>query len=236
MNHSFKASIGNTGKCISCGYEEIMHTDKAVCESCPNIGPVEIYQGKIALCEMCLARDRKLAADNLQRIIDKREAVDNSIQVRTDIFNAEVVSINDLKKAIYDSDTPNKPYVLAQQLIARFKQYQTVVFELQEKVLEETTKQRSIQTYLNNLANELRKEEREALRISDLNYKPKEVKEIKSVKVKIKTFDKKEIREIAGKYNIPEYMLQMVVTSKNCTPLEAAESIKKSIEEAKNVT
>jgi len=93
--------------------------------------------------------------------IDRSREIDNGIQIRTDLFNAATTSIIELKKAIdADEAITNKPYALAEELKKRFEHLKTVVFSLNEQLVDAGNNQRAIQQYLNNMANQLRAEER----------------------------------------------------------------------------
>jgi len=163
--------------------------------------------------------------------LDRQIAVDTTIRVSTDIFNAKTVAIIDLKAAIEADDSiENKQYELAKRLKDRFTHLKEVIFERTQDNLKDSSEQRSIQSYLNNLANTLRENEREELRLKDLNYKPLAPKKPSKPKVKKKIgpkFNKVELRECAKALGVDEFTLQMICVSKNMQPKEAAEELKK---------
>jgi hypothetical protein len=174
---------------------------------------------------------------NINEVLKQTRAVDAGVTVRTDIFNNETIAIDEIKKAIFaDESITNKPYALAQEVHARYIKYKEVIFEHQQLINEEMNKQRAAQIYLNNLANTLRAEEREKLKISDINYKPRNVampvnkKTIKMVKTRI---DVKELRAAAADLGIPEFTLKMIIIQKHMTVKQAHEMFKKNIEAAK---
>ena len=255
MNHSFIAGIGSD-KCAKCKYPLVAHTEQAQCETCPNIGPVEIRYGNILMCADCWTRESNLKIEpvgegsngeivtressfNAQSaIIAEARNIDNSIEVRTDLFNAHTTSIIDLKKAIDDNpEITNKPYALAEELLNRVTKHKQVIFGAQESIVDSNNAIRSIQVYMNNLANQLRKEEREKLKIQDINYNPSSVKPIKVkptlVKPVSKKIDKVALKKYATELGISEFMLQQVVVAKGVTVEEAANIIKASIQKAK---
>jgi len=164
-------------------------------------------------------------------VLDRQIAVDTTIQLSTDIFNAKTVAIVDLKAAIEADDTiDNKQYELAKRLKNRFSHLKEVIFERTQENLKDSSEQRSIQSYLNNLANTLRENEREELRLKDLNYKPLAPKKPGKPKIKKKIgpkFNKVELRECAKQLGVDEFTLQMICVSKNMQPKEAAEELKK---------
>lgn len=213
------------------------------------------YAGMV-VCQTCYDKEMIAQAENKllaeKRVADSNEAVrvnavnkalvdsakiDSSVQIRTDLFNAATVSIDELKKAI-DEDTTiiNKPYALAGELTKRFQHFQQVAFQAQEAVVAANNNQRAIQTYLNTFANTLRAEEREKLKIQDINYRPSAIKPVKPAAIRTakKKLDKVELRKYAAELGIAEFTLQMIVVSKGLTVEQAANMLRKSINEAKS--
>jgi hypothetical protein len=251
VNHAFHPSQLNVAECGICHKDMIAHTDMATCECCHNVGPVELKYGNMLMCKDCIIKEEKAYAENMtpeaqQSRVDAMNnnmntalaaarAIDDSITVRTDLFNAATVSIDELKKAI-DTDTSitNKHYALAEELSRRLAHYKQVIFEAQETIVKEGNNQKATQVYLNQLANKLRAEERERLKIADINYKPP----MKSVKVSAvrnsKKFDKVEVRKLAAELGVQEFTIQMLVLSKNMTVTEVGNMLRKSINEAKS--
>lgn len=170
-------------------------------------------------------------------VLKQSREIDNQIQVRTDVFNAQTVSIQELKSAI-DSDPAitNKPYQLALELKSRYQKFRDAIFEMNQKIVEATTNQRAIQTYLNQLANTLRAEEREKLKIQDINYNPRPVKmpvNAKTIKLSKKRLDTKQLRTYASELGIPEYTLRMVAIQKNLDAKGVYELFKANLNAAK---
>ena len=156
--------------------------------------------------------------------------VDGTIRVRSEFFNANITSIIEMKKAIdEDSSIEKKHYALAEQLKERFTRLRKVLFDIDEKRVTITSEQRGIQTYLNDLANKLRTDEREKLKLSDLTYQPvapKKPRESKTRKPKAPKFDKAELRRLASETGIPEFTLQTICVAKGIQPAEAAKMLK----------
>lgn len=252
MNHSFAASQTDTSKCAVCKFTILDHTDMATCDCCSNIGPVEVRYGNCKMCEECRNRDDEATAHSANSVVQKQRVdamnvaieaakkIDQSAKIRTDLFNASTVAIEEMRLAIVeDSAIINKPYALAEALTTRFEHFTNLIFELNQKQIEYHSEQKAIQTYLNNLANQLRKEEREKLKISDINYQPKPVKPLvdKSARVskpRKSKLDKAELRKYALELGISEFSLQMVCVSQGITPEMAANKMRKSIAEAKS--
>lgn len=273
--HSFVLSISDSEKdstkCAKCKRSEIDHTDKATCETCPNVGRCELYplseSNTIALlCPSCIrqhetarmspeAQEQRVKEMNdrskrdsilhssipdAQKALDligQSQKIDNSIQTRSDIFNAETVAIVDLKNAI-DSDVSvtNKHFKLAEVLTERRNHFKKVIFDLSAEMVEKSNRQQAIQVYLNELSSKLRVEEREKIKLADINYSPLPVKISKPKGVTVKKFDKSELRKWAMKLNewaiehghtgVPESVLQIVCIQKGMTPEQAFNQMK----------
>lgn len=237
MNHTFRESqTFEKGKCLVCGYNEIAHTDQASCDFCDYQGEVE--RGLHGLyCPKCLTDDEKFKTIPVTAILQTSREIDNRLQVRSDLFNAYTVSILDLKKGIdADSNIANKAYVLAEELLKRFDEFKTKIFSLRQELDEAGNAQKAIQIYLNQLANQITQEERDKLKIADINYKPREIttpvkpKKISAPKNKA---TKEELRKAAAQYGVPEYHIQMLMLSKNLPLVEAAKLAKSSLEAIK---
>jgi len=238
MNHSFTASQLDSTKCARCKRDEIDHTNRATCECCSNSGICDLYID-ILMCQDCLEKEnshkrqepeRAVAVMNINSIIDNARRIDQTVQVRTDLFNAATVAIVDLKKAIdEDGSIENKHFALATELTTRFNHFKKVIFEMSEEIVEKQNQQRAIQSYLNTLSNQLRVEEREKLKLQDINYKPESPKPIKKSAPTVKKVSKIEIREMANKYNVPELAVQMLCVAKNLSPEDAAKSLQKAM-------
>ncbi len=96
--HPFIPSIG-ANTCQKCKRPEISHTELATCEACPNIGPCEIWLGML-LCKSCYEKEEK----QIKSIVEAK-AIDDRVQLRSDVFNAETVAIVQLKQLIDADDS-----------------------------------------------------------------------------------------------------------------------------------
>jgi len=223
------------------------------CEVCDNKDcHVTKHYGNMWFCDDCWLKEQDLqkvnqSPENQQARVDAYRAsvqtsreLDNKIEVRTDLFNAATTAIVELKAMIdANVDITNKPYALAEELLNRFNHFKQVVFELNEKIVDANNNQKAIQVYLNQMANQLRAEEREKLKIADINYKPNPVSPSKPRSIsttgtrKKGGLDKAELTKYAKELGISEITLQMVCVSKGITPETAANQLRKSIEAAK---
>lgn len=243
MDHPFQPSITDSSKCIKCKRDTISHTDLATCETCDNIGSVKLL-GDIACCSDCYNKEIQATIDyqspdkQAERLENSQllraKSIDAQVQLISDIFNAETVAIVDIKDIIdKDPSITNKPYALASMLTERYLHFKKAIFEMDEKKIELHNKQRAIHTYLNNLANQLRVEEREKLKISDINYQPSAPKLTTSrVTPKKKAFDKVELAKYAGEAGLPLATFQMLCVQRNLSPEMMA---KVFLENASNV-
>lgn len=234
MTQIVKSKIGDCETCekteleIKCWFSNMYQCDECHAKDVAHNSP-----------EAQAARGEVYKAE--QKVLDEARAIDASIVVKTDLFNAATIAIVDLKKSIdLDESITNKPYVLAEQLKARFEHFKTVVFDLNQQLVEAGNQQKAIQVYLNNLANSLRAEEREKLKIADINYKPNLVKNptIKTLKTSgtsSKKATKAEIKKAATELGIPEFTLASFVLMHGGNLETAVSKIKASLEAAKAV-
>ena len=233
------------------------------CETCDKTGiEIKCWFSNMYQCDECHAKDIQHQSPEAQeaRVIAQREEIkinsmnalentvlkmsreiDSSIQVREQLFNADTVSIKEIKEAIdKDESIVNKPYALANELKNRFEHFKTVVFSLNEQLVQAGNAQRAIQVYLNNLANSLRAEEREQLKIADINYKPNPVKnptvkKISNSGTSVRKATKADIKKAANELGIPEFTLASFVLMNGGNLEVAVNKLKASIEAAKSV-
>lgn len=214
-------------------------TTPTECEVCPNTGNLSLFMG-MWLCSSCKAKEIELQIESAKQsdarvaaskiAISEARAIDESITLKEDIFNANTVSIIDLKKAIdANPEIENKALALATELHTRFTHYQKVIFDARTALSEAGNASRAIQQYMNTLANQLRVEEREKLKLTDINYKPETPKTIKPSSGKTrgpkKGPSKEDYRNAAAKWNVPMEMIAAVAVAKNMTAEQAAEHV-----------
>jgi hypothetical protein len=199
----------------------------------------ECYQKEIDAQISMVTADPVIQQNRLNIALNTARQIDESITVRTDLFNAATVSIVELKQSILDNETiTNKPFALAEELMKRFTHFKSVVFELNQQIIEAGNQQKAIQIYLNQLSNQLRQDEREKLRIADISYKPLAPKSIGAKVIKTTTtshkIDKVELRKYAAELGVSEFTLQMLVVQKGITVAVAANLLRNSINESKS--
>lgn len=234
--------------------EVVTESKVETCECCPNevkLGDIKIFN-KMKMCNSCYQQELSLTVKNYEssehmsaanqesRVMESRK-LDSNIQIRADIFNAQTVSIIELK-ALIDADDSvpedKKNFRLAEELTHRHNHFKKVIFDLNEEMVNKSNAQRAIQTYLNDMQNKLRTDERESLRLKDVTYKPAAIKlPTKESKPKIvKKYDKVGIRDAAitlntylvanGYLPFPESAIQMMCVRRNLNPIDAIEIIR----------
>lgn len=234
MIHSYQDSKLNPNTCSICNHGLIDHTEQAVCESCYKQGPCEIAAG-ILSCEACFNYVQNANSTEMelhQRAIETKRAfqqIDANIKVSTDVFNAKTIAIHKIKTAIdEDPAITNKNFALAQLIEERFLHLKDIIFSRRQEVLEAENEQKAIQVYYNELAKRLRQEERECIRLKDVQYKPIEPIIKKPKAITVKKFDKDEINRIAADTGVSAVIIQVLCVAKGISPVEAARLYKET--------
>ncbi len=232
-----------------------------ICATCRTANADDIRYGNLPMCNNCWEKEKALQAENMSPenqqarvdaankvsatkqmetdIVRLSSQIDNSIVVSSDIFNAKTTAILDLKAAIDNDDSvQNKPYKLAETLKTRFEHLTSVIFGAGETIKDANNEQKAIQQFLNGLANSLRSEEREKLRLQDIKYQPQPVKSptVKTVKTtgtrasKVpahrQKLDKEAIKKYASELGVPEFHIQQICVSQGVIPEKAADIVR----------
>lgn len=230
MDHKFLASPIDPLKCAKCKWPEISHGPEAVCESCPNTGVMEIHNDML-LCRECISKELEAARNSvavapaqstpemLNETLKLARQIDNSVETRSDIFNAGTISFEEIGKAIHADDSipkDQKVFVLAKIVKERFDHYKKIFFEHNEIAVNAATQQRAAIQFLNTLANSLKESERKALQLADVSYKPEVVKVDKPKTIKIKTnASQADLNKAAKELGLEStHTLQLIMTAK----------------------
>ncbi len=205
--------------------------DKEMALSAKNAANADSRVAAMNACmEVRLDKDKKDKELKAIEGVSQHIPVDSSIKVRNDFFNAEIVSIINMKKEIdADSSIEKKHFELALRLQDRFIHLRNVLFNIDEKRVSITSEQRGIQTYLNDLVSKLRLDEREKIKQQDLTYQPvipKKPRESQARAPKKPKFDKVELARLAKEIGIPEFTIQTICVAKGISPVEAAKMLK----------
>lgn len=220
------------------------------CESCAATGEIHILKN-LSLCKSCFDRECAIIDQNGIRELESKMSmyrdwkksieIDSTIQIRTDIFNANIISIAELKEQIeQDPEVTNKHFKLAEVLQERYTHLKQVVFGLRESASTIENQQRAIQSYLNDLATKLRADEREKLKLQSIDYKPAEPKLTKPKAPKITKVDKAELRQACAELStelgmiVSESTLQLLCVAKKMTLKEAIIHMRRTTKEVES--
>ena len=243
MNHPFiQGSVPDI--CLRCRRKEIDHTSFAICEACPYVGPCELYppnHGVILLCPDCYSKEIEHQSPENQekRVMEHREVVakqlelsreiDKSIITRADYFNAETISISELKATIdNDESIERKDYELYKAVHSRYLHFKEVLITVEEKRLEIINNIKADQTYLNNTVAALTKEEQDKYKARDITYKPNEVK-VSKPKESSGKVNLSEVKELGKEHGIPPEILKNLCDVYKLSPLKAVIKYKEMI-------
>lgn len=201
-----------------------------MCPSCVDTNK-RLQQESEAQAESRVKTEQNRAAEQLavNKILKEAQSIDNKIEVKTDLFNAETVALVDIQKAIEaDDSVTNKNAAVAEAMLKRYQTYREKIFANNAENVELANKQNAIQKYLNELKNKLTEAERERYKLLDANYKPNQVK-ISNKPInspaKPKKYDKADIAKAAARANVPISVIQMICVAKNMTPMQASDSL-----------
>lgn len=223
-----------------------MQQTKGICEVCSREGVVYIH-ATMPFCNSCLAKEleseaqikatagdriAKLEETNLAKQAEALHAeLDTHLEIKTDVFNSTLPSIISIKAEIdADPNIENKTFELAKRVRARFDELKQIIFDLSEARTNAASQQRALVSYLNDLANKLRVDERESLKLKDINYKPTAPKPTtpKAPKVDKPKLDKAAIRNAAKLFNVNEAQLTILCYAKNMSIDEAIRKLKEA--------
>jgi len=224
---------------------------------------ITCHYGNMWFCDECWDKEIKTSQEHMSpenqakrvdayrssvesKVIQASRVIDSSIRVKSDIFNAATIAIVNIKKSIDENpEVTNKPYALAEELMKRFGHFTKVIFdgnqqisEIAKQISAAGTNQQAIQIYLNQMANQLRAEEREKLRIADINYKPQPVTKVAKIKTsgtaRKGKLDIKELQKYAKDVGVELFTLQMFCVQKGVTPEMGANMLRRIIAEGKS--
>lgn len=200
------------------------------CESCDQTNIEITLHYNIWMCDACWQKElavvptTKLNEVNL--IIEKAKQIDNSIQIKSDIWNAETVAAKELYAAVQqDENIPQdqKDYAYTKLSAERVQKFQKVVFDQRQELLENENKLRMWQVNTQEAAGKLRTELREQFKQFDVNYQPVTPKTVKPTKTPSpKTASVKASKVAAAKYGVDVVGVQLIAQAKNISPDDAA--------------
>lgn len=189
MKHKFSPQLTNPKLCKECSRDYISHTYAARCESCGKQIECDVYpidnlvdtsiENKL-WCWPCkdvevqLLIDRVTESANKNREIqDLARDVNENIRYDGDVFNAKTIALVELKQAyLNDESIPQEDRSLRYQeaLGKQLTHFKEVLFQKQGEVHDIQVEMLVIKKSLRDFGNDLKKEIREQLRISDSTY------------------------------------------------------------------
>jgi hypothetical protein len=218
----------------------------SVCEQCDVTTGLTLYKA-MWLCVACRTIEETLQAQSDaeadKRVAESREkashniqitkSIDGTIQLKEDIFNAHTDAIKDFEREIMANPEiadDKKFLTVFEHLHSVYTHLAKVIFDTRQVLIDAGNQQRAIQQYMNDKQNKLRADERERLKLQDINYHPETIKEKKIKKVAStdsarqpkKGASLKECKEMAAKYEIDVSTLRMRMTRKPNESLEEA--------------
>jgi hypothetical protein len=172
---------------------------------------------------------------SITNLVEISQREDLAIQLREQLFNAGTVAITDLFNAVdLDENVPlaRKQFRKAELLKERYVHLKEVVFAKRNELIKMENELAASQVNLNELANKLHKEERDILKLENINYDPHEAKpqkprtaSVSKISSPKKQIDKDEVNAAALKYNLPALAIHMTCVARNYIPPDEAAQI-----------
>jgi hypothetical protein len=185
MNHSFLPSKLTPTKCAHCDRGLLDHSKAAHCESCDYVGHCELNGDKMLVCPECY--DKHIGAlidrtnESAKQTIERSQAIDNAIKSSNEFFNADTVSICELRDSIMADDSlpesmrANELHKVIRERVDKFQQF---IFAINDNKVDDKSLM-SFGENLRNLGENIRQEIRERIKANDDKYvitKPKAIK------------------------------------------------------------
>jgi hypothetical protein len=200
------------------------------CEVC-DTPQVEVFemQGHIMMCLDCRAAEMLVIEQSTvgEKVIQQMRTVDNTIELKQDVFNASTVAITELKGAIWADDSiesNRKQYVYTKACADHFEKMQKTVFDKRQELTTAENEMRAWQVAAQSAAGALTATEREHFKKININYQPV-VKSVKPKAVKpSKSYKSNEYKEAAAKYNVDATAIRMIALQRNLSAEDAAKA------------
>lgn len=202
------------------------------CDACPKL-EVDLFEmsgSKMRLCLTCYQAEVKAVEDSkwINSTLQTAKAVDNSIQLKADIYNAATVSFVELKAAIDNDETipaERKVESFMKAVQERIAKYNEVIFNTRNEL-------QSWSQNTQEFIGKLRAEEREKYKKFNITYTPTPVtkaaikgKSAKSPKAPSTKFNLAEAKAAAAKYGVDVVGVQSIVLSRNVSYETAAKQL-----------
>ena len=207
------------------------------CEVCDATGiPVHLMHHSIWMCVPCKDTETQVIQSNeeIESVLKQSKKVDESIQLKTDIFVVKTIPAMELHASILQDESipeSEKEYAFTKACYERFLHMQSVVFAKRQEISEAENELRMWQVNVQTTAAKLRSDRRDEFKKLDVNYTPAKVKSPAKVKAaasgssKKTKFDRVACNEAAIKYGVPSAQVQSIVVSKNLGYDDAAKHL-----------
>jgi len=228
MKHEMRASI-SSDECLICGYPEIAHTDKAVCESCGSevlcdLFPDTKHPKKMLLCAECISKEIKIAVETSKARIAQQTA--ENIKSAGDYFVGDIPSIKEVSDTVNaDEAIPanNKGYEICKIIKERIINFDKNILQLNQQARETQKQRNEFQIYLNHKMKEISEEKQKELGLNPISYKsPSAPKKARTPSISSKRVNIDELKKIANSFNIPWEALRTIMVARQVSAEEAA--------------
>jgi len=204
---------------------------KGDCDCCPKTDVMltpSLFDIHMMQCDDCAAKEARTQA--AQQTIDTARKLDDSIELKADIFNAATVSFVELEAAVMNDDAipaDQKNYKVAELADERIKKLNPVIFEAEEALLKLKNERYMWIEQTQKVVAKLRVDHQAKFKQYNMNYKPeapsKKVKTVTPAGPSRKvTFDKAAVYAAAKKYGVPAAQVQSIIVSKGLSAEGAA--------------
>lgn len=200
------------------------------CDACPKVDVdlFEVNGSKLRLCVTCYQAEVKAIADAkwINSTLATAKAVDNSVKLKADLFNAATISFVEMKASIdNDASIPSdrKVEVFMKAVQERITHLNDVIFNTKNEL-------QSWSQNAQEFIGKLRTEEREKYKKFNVNYTPavvtpKKIKDTSKSKAPKAKFSLAEAKAAADKFGVPLISVQMLATQKNISVEDAAKQM-----------
>lgn len=206
------------------------------CEFCSQKNLALFVQHGDLMCEGCIAKENTVA--HAKEIIVESKKIDYTIQISSDLAQAETVAIVEIIAAVANDTTiPDdmKDFEVAKMCQDRVIAYEKAIFDKRAEILADESRMRVAQANAQSFAGKLRAELQAQLAPKfNLNYKT-EVKEVKPrTRTTTSNFKASELKAACEKYGLKMEDVRMIAVSRNLTAEGAAKFLRERLDAKKN--
>lgn len=199
------------------------------CESCTLTGLAITLHNRIWFCETCWKKEvevieanqkRAKEVEQAQEMIARAGQIDQTIEVKQDIWNANTVAAIELRQAIMKDDSipvDQKEYRYAKMTEERMLHLRKVIFDEEQALIAKKTEMRMWHTQTVETCAKLSAKYRAEFKDLNINYPEKPVKTVKPAaeKKSKKTgsaapmFNLAQAKELSAKYKVDVMVIRM---------------------------